>query len=683
MKNTLQKVQEFYRESRQASSKWRKEARELYAFRAGHQWDEEDISYLEEQKRPPVTFNRAGTVIDAVMGSEISNRQEIRYLPRTQEDGMLTETATGIAKWVRDNTDAEDEESDAFEDVLISGLGWTETRIDYEEDPDGKICIERVDPLEMYWDPNANKHNITDAKFFIRVKWMASEDVKSLWPGKEVTPTEYSDPDLEDVRNADPPYYERESTGIDYKRGLVRVLECQWCEKEKYHRVENPLTGQVESLSGEKFKVLQKRFPDIRHASFTKRVWYRAFVAGGTLLEEGDAPIKEECSFKAITGKRDRKENAFYGLMRGMKEPQEWANKFFSQVLHIINSNSKGGFFFETGALRDPNQAREDLAKPEGMVELNPGGLNRIRERQMFQFPTGIDRMMEFAISSIRDVPGVNLELLGAVNRDQAGVVETQRQRQALTVLAPIFSNLRRYRKEHGRLLLKFVRDYLEEGKLIRVVGPEGQQVVPLVKSQIAADYDMIVEQAPTSPNARTEAWVALQAVMPTLQQAGIQPPPDVIDVLPLPASLLQKWKARAKEGLPPKVQEQMQKMQEDLQGLSQENQQLKLDKQEKMIELEMKQKEAVIDQQIQVEKLNADREKSASDLQLKKEIAIQAHALEVERMQREFEMKAAELEMEHKLKLLQLTNEVQLKQAEAEANIGLQKARHDEAPRG
>src|SRR3990172_633308 len=137
-----------YKEARRYSASWRKEAREMFKFRAGHQWTDDELAYLEQQRRPPVTFNRAGTIIDAVVGNEIGNRQEIRYFPRTLGDSAVNEVATNAVKWVRDQCNAEDEESDAFEDVLIGGMGWVETRIDYDNDLDGRIIMERVDPLE-------------------------------------------------------------------------------------------------------------------------------------------------------------------------------------------------------------------------------------------------------------------------------------------------------------------------------------------------------------------------------------------------------------------------------------------------------------------------------------------------------------------------------------------------------
>src|SRR5690242_10040235 len=61
---------------------WRADAREDFAFVAGHQWSEDDASQMDLALRPRTTFNNIAPVADAIAGHEVSNRQEVSYLPR-------------------------------------------------------------------------------------------------------------------------------------------------------------------------------------------------------------------------------------------------------------------------------------------------------------------------------------------------------------------------------------------------------------------------------------------------------------------------------------------------------------------------------------------------------------------------------------------------------------------------
>ena len=98
---------------------WRKEAREDFDFEAGEQLNEEDKAILQDAKRPIVIFNRVGTTVDCVSGQEVGNRQEVQFLPRRQGVVMKNELLTSAAKWFRQQCDAEDEESDAFRDLVV------------------------------------------------------------------------------------------------------------------------------------------------------------------------------------------------------------------------------------------------------------------------------------------------------------------------------------------------------------------------------------------------------------------------------------------------------------------------------------------------------------------------------------------------------------------------------------
>jgi len=70
------------KEASKHQSQWRKEAREAFEFRDGDQWDSTDRAKLEEQQRPVVTFNRVAPILDSIVGHEMGNRQELRFIPR-------------------------------------------------------------------------------------------------------------------------------------------------------------------------------------------------------------------------------------------------------------------------------------------------------------------------------------------------------------------------------------------------------------------------------------------------------------------------------------------------------------------------------------------------------------------------------------------------------------------------
>jgi hypothetical protein len=149
------------------ASEWRTEARQSFDMYAGRQWSEQDTQKLTEQQRVPVTFNRTAILIDAVIGYEVNNRQETRYIPRTPGDAKVNELLFEAASYFRDSCDAEFEESDAFRDMAICGMGWTNDRITDERNPDYDLVRDRVDPLRMLWDASSRKPNLEDARWLI------------------------------------------------------------------------------------------------------------------------------------------------------------------------------------------------------------------------------------------------------------------------------------------------------------------------------------------------------------------------------------------------------------------------------------------------------------------------------------------------------------------------------------
>jgi hypothetical protein len=234
-----------------------------------------------------------------------------------------------------------------------------------------------------------------------------------------------------------------------------------------------------------------------------------------------------------------------------MKDPQRWANKWLSQSLHILNANAKGGVFAERGAFDNDRDAEESYARADRITWLKPGALaaGRVREKTTAVFPAGFDNLMQFAISSIRDVSGVNLELLGLRDAQQSGVLEEHRKQAGMTILAGLFDSLRLYRKRQGRILLAFILTYLSDGRLIRIVGEEGAKYVPLIRQPGLVDYDVVVDDEPTSPNQKEKVWATLMQMLPMLGQTlDASDIATLAEYSPLPTAVVEKWQRKVKE---------------------------------------------------------------------------------------------------------------------------------------
>lgn len=616
---------------------WYEEAKEAYDFVAGRQWKEDDEEAFKATGRPPIKFNLVGPTIDAICGMEVNNRQQVRFLPRTQGNVAINERLSDLADWARDECQAEDEESMSFRDTVICGRGFTETRLDFEEEPTGKIVVDRRDPLECFVDPNASKANFADARYLGDFKDIDTAEAMAMFPGIAWAALDAGwarTIDLQDGGEGykrDYPEETRSALKDDKKPKTVRIVCIRWWDRERAYMVATPegpqetpadvYEGLVEQLKAEGQEPPQAQ-------AIWKRVYRQAYLGSNSILptEEGET-IQEADGFSlaAITGRWDRNKRFHYGVVRPLLDPQRIVNKSLVQTHQILNTNAKGGLMFEKSVFSNVRKAEMDWSDPSKNIEVNDGALTggKIVPRVAPPLPPALTSLLELSMSSIRNVTGVNLEILGAADREQAASLEYQRRQSAMSILAPLFDALRRYRKTQGLILVACLRR-LPPGVLVRVVQPEDQQQSqPGQASQQPQQayapfdpaffgltseqdrFDVIVDEAPASPNQKQETWAALQPFLGKMPPQALQ---VALKYSPLPQAAAQELSEALGGGLPPEVQQMIQEGQQQIQQLTQENQNLKNDK---TIEAAKVQSKAQADQaSAQTEQFNAETDR-------------------------------------------------------------------------
>jgi len=200
----------------------------------------------------------------------------------------------------------------------------------------------------------------------------------------------------------------------------------------------------------------------------------------------------------------------------------------------------KGGAYIEENAVDDMEDIEEKFSAGDALIPVK--NLNGIKERQPGTYPHAIERLAETVGANIRESTGVNVEMQGQSEKDIAGVVVAQRNRQAITTLAELFDSLRLHMKQTGLLTLEMLKKFMADDRLIRIVGQARAQWVKLTKESIDFEYDVVVDTAPDAPNYQAEVMQLLINLWPSLTAMGIPPPPDVFKYLPFPPVLQQAF---------------------------------------------------------------------------------------------------------------------------------------------
>jgi hypothetical protein len=421
-----------------------------------------------------------------------------------------------------------------------------------------------------------------------------------------------------------------------YSRKMCTLVECRWFEKVPYYRGPDMQTMQPREYSEEQVKLIRKDLPNFPAVRQYRKVVKRAFI-GAEVLADPDQPLVPPGMFgwECITGYRDKLKRTFYGIVRPAKDPQRWSNKFFSQTQFLLNSQSKGGIIAEHGLAEDPRQFEESWAKTDAISWAKQGALSgqnpKFMPKPVAQFPSGFFTLFNESKEAISQVTGLSPEFIGTREVDQAGVLEYQRRQSSLNLLASLFNSLRRYRKRQGKTMLYLIQNHLSDGRLVRIVGDDKAQYVPLTKEAVASSqYDIIVDDAPTSPNEKDRTWQIISQMLPMLKdymtpEVGL----EILKWSPLPASMVSKLERKAKEAAeeaaqqppPPTPEEQkmmleqqkaqlsMQGMQADLAAQQQKNQ---MDVQQSGIELMLQKQKAEIDLFVAQQKAGMDMQKMA-----------------------------------------------------------------------
>lgn len=539
---------------------WILGARKDFDLVAGDHWEDKAAKAMEDANRVPLTFNLALKFLKHVCGQQVQSRLDTVFLPRNVEPGDIAanETLSETSKWMGDNCDAEDEESEAFEDAATCGMGWSESRMDYEiGDPEGMYIEDQIDPLEMRWDRSARKKNLKDSRRMWRVKTMSIDEAQALFPDADPGDLHAHwaiglDAGSDNLKSVEERRLKLENSVPMDPKSEVNIVQVQWLERECYYRVAHPDTGQEVEMDEGEFKKLQKNLKrrkkpsqfQMAHARQYRVVYKQAFL-GSKILAVGPCPNPKAFTLHCITGQKHKNKGHWFGLAKVMRDPQMNFNKWMSQALHILNTTAKGGVIMERGAVKNIREAQRTWASPDAITVVEDEAISK---RKIMAKPgVGLAgpyiQMMEFAERAMSQSLGIPLEMLAMQDRNQPGILEAQRKQSGMTILATLFDSFKRYKKQKGRTRLYFIQNYIPDDRIIRITGADGMKAVKFIRDEHLGEYDVIVDDAPTAPNQKEATWhMLIQMSQLPMFQATLTPQivVQLLTYCPLPSKIVQ-----------------------------------------------------------------------------------------------------------------------------------------------
>jgi hypothetical protein len=392
----------YFEESEDQSYDARQLSEKCRDYYDGRQYTSDEIALLRRRRQAPVINNYVKRKVELLRGLERRGRSDPKAFPRTPDEDNRADAATQALRYVADDQRYDVVRSSVFDNILIEGVGGCEVIVEPDRLNGGyNIVINHIPWDRLFWDPHSRHPGFTDARYLGCVIWADREDLLDDYPG------------CDDVLDAafenggrDETYQDRPTRmWTDSRRRRLRVVQIWWTRRREW--------------------------------------WSATFTKGGFLEPPARSPYLDRhglgaCPLILRSAYCDRDLNR-YGVVRDLISQQDSINKRETKLAHSLAVNR---IVAEAGAVDNEDKARNEAAKPDGFVLVNPGKELRI-EKDSAEI-AGQFQLLQYAVAQM-NVSGPNAAMAGKDPRTQSGRAILAQQAGGQVEHEPIADALRQH----------------------------------------------------------------------------------------------------------------------------------------------------------------------------------------------------------------------------------------------
>lgn len=432
---TLEEMIELYETAAEAAVENNALCRRDRDFYDGKQWSEDELAKLAETNQPPAIKNRIAKKVNFTLGEEIAKRISPDAKPVTPKHEDDHRAMTAALRAVVEQQRFDQVRSAVFKDMLIYGMGGSLKGYD---EATGKHKLTHVQWDRIVRDPHSRMMNgglgvDGDALHADVVVWMDLAEALRQCSNDKARAAVKSAVGSDETGTPDSTADDAPRKWIDRKRKRVKVVE-------HYQRVGDD--------------------------------WICATIAGRELIKDpARTEILDEkgehsvCPVTLAICYLDQDNNP-YGLVRGLISGQEWLNKLSSKVLYQLSVKN---VIAERDLIRHPKRFMQNLAKPDGYNEVEPGALQegRILIQTGTELAAALVNLMEQAKQDI-DTIGPSASMLPGAPATSGREV-LARSKAASQELGSAYDSLREWSLAVFTLDWLCIRQHWTDEKWVRV----------------------------------------------------------------------------------------------------------------------------------------------------------------------------------------------------------------------
>lgn len=440
-------------------------------FYDGEQYRYENAEEIRSRGQRPTVYNEIKPTIDWLIGTE--RRTRVDFVVVAQDEGEeAAEDArlkTKLMKYLDDTNRARFERSYAAEDAFKAGMGWIEVGL--RGDKNGPpIYIGSESWRNMLWDSMANKRDLSDARYFFRIKVVDLDVAIAIFP-------EHASKLRECAQTGDDVQIYREwlngaglidhldvfgagrddqldfltPSPVDMFNTRERVLLLECWSREPVHNQEANEYGIADPV--------------------TFKMFCSVMTQRDTLIEAPSPFRHDRAPFIPVWAYRKRRTGLPYGPIWPLIGPQESLNTRMSRAIFEASSNQvkieEDAFNPE---VMDLDELRAELDDPNGIAVFRKGALSggKVQERPGNQEARN---QLEFAsrdIQALRQTSGVTGENRGLDTNSQSGRAVLAKQEQGSMLTTELFDNLALARQLEGEMVLSLAEQFITQPMSVR-----------------------------------------------------------------------------------------------------------------------------------------------------------------------------------------------------------------------